>query len=292
MQPIFGRFAPRRFAFVPLFLTAFSAIPAFAQLDFTGVWRPQFHEDQPERIPGPELGDYAGLPITDQARHWADSWDASRVTLQEHQCQVHVVAYIYRGPLALRIWEEREPESQKLIAIHQYIQNYEQSRTIWMDGRPHPPDYALHTWMGFSTGKFDGVMLTVNTTHIKQGWIRRNGLPESDRATLVEHFIRYGNVMTHVSIVTDPVYLSEPLIKSQDFMLDTQFAGNWIYPCDYVEEITGRPADAVPNHLPGKNPFIYEWADKHDVPHIAARGGAETMYPEFRLKMNAAGTAK
>ena len=34
---------------------------AFAQLDLTGIWSPVFHEDQPERIPGPELVDYLGL---------------------------------------------------------------------------------------------------------------------------------------------------------------------------------------------------------------------------------------
>jgi hypothetical protein len=33
---------------------------AAAQIDLNGVWAPIFHEDQPERVPGPELGDYAG----------------------------------------------------------------------------------------------------------------------------------------------------------------------------------------------------------------------------------------
>ena len=84
-----------------------------------------------------------------------------------------------------------------------------------MDGRPHPPDYAPHTWMGFSTGKWDGDTLTVYTTHIKQGWYRRNGVPSSDIITLTDHFIRHGNFLTHVSVVTDPIYLTEPLIKSQ-----------------------------------------------------------------------------
>src|SRR5437870_13119846 len=27
-------------------------------VDFTGEWAPRFHEDEPERVPGPELGDY------------------------------------------------------------------------------------------------------------------------------------------------------------------------------------------------------------------------------------------
>ena len=200
--------------------------PAFAQLDLTGIWSPVFHEDQPERIPGPELVDYLGLPINDAARQWALAWDPSRLTLPEHQCQVHTVAYMYRGPLLLRIWEERDPQTQDLIAIRQYISNYEQNRTIYMDGRPHPPPYAAHTWMGFSTGKWEGNILTVTTTHIKQGWHRRNGLPSSDRITLVEHFIRHDDHLTHVTVVTDPDYLTEPLIKSQDFTLNSQRGGN------------------------------------------------------------------
>jgi len=275
-----------------LLLLALHTVPGFAQVDLSGTWTPRFHEDQPERIPGPEIGDYLGLPINAQARQWADSWSASRVTLPEHQCQVHVAPYIYRGPGAIRVWEERDPESQKLIAIHQYLQNYEQYRTIWMDGRPHPPDYARHTWMGFSTGEFQGGMLHVTTTHIKQGWVRRNGLPESDRATLSEHFIRHGDQLTHVSIVTDPVYLTEPLIKSQDFVLDPNFQGNWLYPCEYVEEIQRRSTDDVPNYLPGDNPFLTEFAKRHGIPVEAPRGGAETMYPEYQLKMKAGSSSK
>ena len=34
-------------------------LPLRAQADFSGVWQPRYHEDQPERIPGPELRDYA-----------------------------------------------------------------------------------------------------------------------------------------------------------------------------------------------------------------------------------------
>ena len=61
--------------------------PAGAQVDFSGEWAPRFHEDQPERVPGPELGDYLGLPINDAARLRADSWEASIQTLPEWQCR-------------------------------------------------------------------------------------------------------------------------------------------------------------------------------------------------------------
>ena len=158
-----------------------------------------------------------------------------------------------------------------------------------MDGRPHPPANAPHTWQGFSTGKWEGNMLTITTTHLKIGWIRRNGIPRSDRATVVEHWIRHENYLTWVVIVTDPVYLTEPFIRTTDFVLDPdqQIAP---YPCEVVVEIQ-RPRGAIPHHLPGTNPFLNEFADKHGLPRDAARGGAETMYPEFLQTMAAARTS-
>lgn len=263
--------------------------PAFAQADLSGIWQPRFHEDQPERLPGPELGDYLGLPITEGARKWAESWDPSRLTVPEHQCQVHIAPYIYRGPMNFRIWEEKDPKTQDLIAIRQYISTYEQSRTIWMDGRPHPSPNAPHTWMGFSTGRWDGDMLTVTTTHIKQGWIRRNGLPQSDRVTLTEHFIRTGNIMTHVTVVRDPVYLTEPLVKSQNFVISPRELPqqNWLWVCLPVVEVADRPSEAqdVPAYFPGENPFLAETRKRRGLPDEALRGGAETMYPEFQQKL-------
>jgi hypothetical protein len=191
----------------------------------------------------------------------------------------------YEEDRQIRVWDERDPETQNLTAIRIYISTYEQNRTIWMDGRPHPPEYAAHTWMGFSTGKWEGNILTVNTTHIKQGWHRRNGLPSSDLITLTEHFLRHDNHLTHVSIVTDPVYLTEPLIKSQDYTQSANSGGNWLWPCEYVDEAPGRPRGQVPSYMPGENPFLHEYADRHHMPVEAALGGAETMYPEYQLKM-------
>ena len=262
-----------------------SALSAFAQADLSGNWAPQFHEDNAERGPGPFLADFAGLPINDAARQWALSWDPARLGLQEHQCQVHTAAYIYRGPLQLRIWTEKDPKTQEVLAIRNYISTYEQNRTIYMDGRPHPPEWAAHTWMGFSTGRWDGDILTVTTTHIKQGWHRRNGLPSSDLITLTEHFIRHGDHLTHVTVVNDPVYLAQPLLKSQDFLLNPDPGGNWLWPCEYVDEVPGRPRGSVPSYGLGENPFLTEYAGRWGIPVEAALGGPETMYPEYREKL-------
>jgi len=261
------------------------AAPAAAQMSLVGEWSPRYHEDQPERIPGPELGDYTGLPITDGARLAADSWDASRLTLREHQCKVHNGPYILHGPVQFRLWEEKDPRTQQVTALRMYLNTYEQERTIWMDGRPHPPEWAPHTWQGFSTGKWEGDILTVYTTHIKQEWIRRNGVPNSEKSTMIEHFIRHGQIMTHLQIWDDPVYLTEPLIRSEDFVLSERSGGNWLWPCEYVDEIVNRPHSAVPSYLPGQNPFEGDFAYRYGIPVEAAKGGAETTYPEYQTKL-------
>src|SRR5882672_4335827 len=129
--------------------------PVSPGVDLAGNWGPFTHEDAHDRGAGPELANYVGMPITEGARALALSYDGSQFTLPEHQCEVQLVSYIYRGPINLRIWEERDPVTEKLIALKHYLSNYQQTRTIWMDNRPHPPEEARHTWMGFSTGKFE-----------------------------------------------------------------------------------------------------------------------------------------
>jgi hypothetical protein len=260
---------------------------AYAQSDLAGVWQPRYHEDQPERIPGPELRDYLGLPINDSARQFADSWDPSRITLPEEQCRVHVSPYIFRGPLNLRIWQEKHPKTQDLLAIKMYSSTYEQTRTIWMDGRPHPGPNAPHTWMGFSTGRWDGDMLVVETTHIKQGWIRRNGIPMSDRAKMTEYIVRNGDLLTHAWVLVDPVYLAEPLVKSEEFVRSPRElpAQTWLWVCEPVVEIATQTEGDVPAYLPGEHPFKDEFATKHHLPEFAVRGGPETMYPEFQARL-------
>lgn len=258
--------------------------PVAPGVDLSGNWGPFVHEDAHDRGAGPELANYLGMPITEGARDLALSYDGSQFTLPEHQCEVQLVSYIYRGPINLRVWEVRDPVTEELIAIKHYLSNYQQTRTIWMDNRPHPPEEAPHTWMGFSTGKFEGNMLTVYTTHIKSGWVRRNGLRQTDQATMTEHFIRHGDQMTHVSIVTDPATFTEPLIRTEDLGLRVKNGQSWLYPCDPVVEIE-RPRGAVPHYLPGQNPFLHEFADLYRIPVEAAMGGAETMYPEYRAKL-------
>ena len=271
-----------RKAFFAVALLALAARPASAQIDLSGIWAPIMHEDAPERVPGPEIGDYAGLPITAEARSRALTWDASLLTIPEHQCQPHPSTYGFRGVGNLRITNVIDDETQQLTKIFTHIQWQEQEREIWMDDRPSPPDFAAHTWQGFSKGHWEGNVLVVETDHLKAGWIRRNGLALTDKAHMTERFMRHGNILTHVYIIEDPYYLTEPLVKTNGFQLTTDLTMA-PYPCQSVIEVQ-REDGEVPHNLPGKNPYINDYAKKHNLPVEATRGGAETALPEFMKK--------
>ena len=59
-------------------------------------------------------------------------------------------------------------------------------RDIWTDGRAHPKDLAL-SWMGHSTGKWDGDTLVVDMVGLKdRNWIDGQGHPHSDQLHVVE----------------------------------------------------------------------------------------------------------
>src|SRR3974377_2439121 len=262
-----------------LLLAVLASAPLTAQVSLAGGWENKLHEDFPDRLAGPELGDYTGIPLNEAARARAEAWDASLIALPEYQCRVHPSDYA-PSFADIRIWEEYDKDTQSLVAIHLHHFAWGTERTIWMDGRPHPPEYAMHTAMGFSTGRWDGDILVVTTTHLKEGWGRRKGVGRSGSATVTEHVIRHGDTMTLVISVVDPKYYTEPVVRSRDYEYEVN-GDIGPYPCEPVEEII-RPKGEIPHHLPGTNPFLTEYARAHGIPIEAARGGAETMYPEYR----------
>jgi hypothetical protein len=270
-----------RFSLVGIVLSvAVAAAPARAQLSLVGEWTGRYHEDQGDRVPGDVQGDFTGVPLNDAARKFAEAYDVTRVAVLEHQCQPYNVAHIYRGPIQFRLWEDKDPATQEIIAYRQYSGTYQQWRTIWMDGRAHPQAFVPHTNMGFSTGVWHGDILTVTTTHIKKEFYRRSGIPSSDLTTLVEHYIRHGNLLSHVMIITDPVYLTEPYVNSEEFVLMERGNQNWLYNCEYVMEVPMDKND-VPYYLPGRNPFMEDWAKLYGLPFEAVFGGAPTLYPDY-----------
>ncbi|MGH8255823.1 MAG: hypothetical protein ACRET0_06380, partial [Steroidobacteraceae bacterium] len=232
----------------------------------------------------PDQGDYAGLPVSAAAVSVAQTWDPEILTIPYLQCRPHPSLYGIRGVGALRIWEGLDPQTLNQTVIHTWIVAWEAQRDIWMDGRPHPPPWAAHSWTGFSAGHWVGDVLHVHTDMYKRGWTRRNGLPTNDQATFDERFFRDGQILTDVTMIADPEYLTEPLVKSTEYqkVQDVNFA---TYPCREVTEIPRHEGD-IPMHLPNQTAVEHDYAVRNHVPIQAADpGGAQTMFPEYQDTM-------
>jgi hypothetical protein len=270
----------RAFAALAIAAACVAAAPLSAQVDLAGHWNPLYHEDLPERLPGPELGDFTGIPINDAARLRGESYDPNRISaVSEYQCRPHGSDYSMRGLANMRIDNILDPVSQKVIGIHTRMGFQEMERTIWLDGRTRPSEYAPHTWQGFSLGTWDGNMLNIYTTHLKESYLRRNGLPRSASATYTEHWVRHGSYLTVATVIDDPVFLTEPLVRTQTWEFTPTMQINRDV-CETAAEVPNQDS-RVPHYLPGKNPFLLEFSEWYAVPLEGARGGAETLYPEF-----------
>ena len=254
--------------------------PSFAQFDLSGTWGQRMHEDAGERGGGPMIGDYTGLPINDAARLRADTWDAAKWTVLEHQCEPHPIDYAPLGPASMLVTADHDPATYDVVAWHLTFSWMNTTQTIWMDGRAHPPEQTPRTWMGHSVGHWQGDILVVDISHIKEGWIRRNGIPRSDVARVTQYWIRHGDILELVTAIDDPVYLEEPSVRSVAWELQAGYQMG-TYSCSARVEID-NPQGYVPHHLPGTNPFLRTFAEETGIPWEATRGGAEQIYPEYQ----------
>jgi hypothetical protein len=253
--------------------------PLVAQMDFAGEWAPVQDEDN---TGNPHIGEFIGIPMSEAGRLRSEAWSSSYMTLPEWQCRPHGAMYISRGPSQVRIWKEVDPVSRQITAWHaEWLRSID--NPYYMDGRAQPSELAPHTWGGFSTATYEGEMLKITTTHLKEDYYRRNGVPSSDRATLTQYWIRRGDYLTWVTIAYDPIYLTEPMIRSSEYRLalNQQIPP---YPCTVVDEVD-RPKGVVPHELPGTNPYLGEFGQKYDIPIEATGGGAASMYPELERKI-------
>jgi hypothetical protein len=275
----------RRF---PLALTAtlcaLAAVSASAQVDLSGLWarRGQF-----DNTASREPVDFMGMPLSEDGRAKALSYDIAALSVTERQCQMYTPFYAVIGPFPLQISMLQDSVTQRLSAwkIEGWIDR--DVTTIWMDGRPRPSKTAPHSHGGFASGEWQGDALTAVNTHFKMGDIKRHRGISSDRATMTYRFNRHGNLLTLTAILEDRVSLAEPYVITEMFRLDPNANVLPLTACEPIEELPHLHEDPtlVPHYLPGKRPYLDEAAKRYGIPLEAVLGGPETIYPEYRKKL-------
>lgn len=276
---------PARIGVLCALVVLLRCVPAFAQAafvtsyqttDFSGEWTEIAHEVGFTA----DLYDYSGLPYNAAGRMRADTGDISDWSIPEFVCRPHPGVYNWFYGGGFRITKEIDPISRELTAYHvQFLRAPD--RPIYIDGRPHPPEWAPHTWAGFSTGKYDGNTLVITTTHLKESYIRANTALFSEKSTVTEYLMLDGNYLTVTTLLEDPVYMEEPHLQSVSFVRSVHQELPY-FPCTVgVENVV----EGFPHFLPGKNPYLTDAAKAQGIPVEALRGGAETLYPEYREKL-------
>lgn len=150
-----------------------------------------------------------------------DSYNPNRISVvSEYICRQHGGDYSMRGAADMSITRVIDPLTQQAIAFKTRIGFMGMERTIWLNNPERPPEIAPHTFQGFSTGSFDGNMLNILTTDFKESYLRRNGLAASSERTATEHWVMHGDYLTVVTVIDDPAFLEEPMVRSQTWVRD------------------------------------------------------------------------
>ncbi len=215
---------------------------AAAPIDLTGYWVSVITEDWRYRMVTPSKGDYQGVPMTPAARMVADAWDPAKEEASGDQCKAYGAPALLRAPTRLHItWQDdntlrMDSDAGKQTRLFHFGD--------WKSpgGAPTLQGDSIADWEGGGGrgGRGGGrggaaaapaavgprppsdASLKVTTTNLKGGFLRKNGIPYSEKTTLTEYFDLMneptGDPMILVTIVTaDPTYLSRSFVISSQF---------------------------------------------------------------------------
>ncbi|MGI9260024.1 MAG: hypothetical protein ACR2QQ_14410 [Gammaproteobacteria bacterium] len=119
-------------------------------------------------------------------------------------------------------------------------------RTIWMDGRSHPPAGELF-YHGHSIGRYEGDVLVVETANFTfdpDGLDDHGHLPSSPRKRLTERYRRTGPESLELEITSaDSLFLTGPFTWTRQIQSTTYPPGEW-GACD--AEQSRRQLETIP----------------------------------------------
>jgi hypothetical protein len=204
---------------------------AGAPIDITGYWVSLVTEDWRYRMVTPAPGDYQGVPMTPAAIKVARTWDPAKEKASPDQCKSYGAPNILRIPGRLHItWQDdntlkMETDAGTQTRVFHFGDWKPQGAALTLQG-----DSVAEWEVQRAGGRPVTGSLKVETTHLKGGYLRKNGVPYSDNTGLTEYYDLVteanGDVLLVVtSVITDPVYLREPFIISTHFKKQASDAG-------------------------------------------------------------------
>jgi hypothetical protein len=214
---------------------ATTSAEAAALIDVTGYWVSIVNEDWRWRMMTPAKGDYSSVPLNNEGLRVADSWDPSKDTRDGNQCRAYGAANIMRIPERLHITWANDNTLQMDTDAGMQTRVFHFDGSEWQGGAPQWQGYSVAAWekevqRAGSAGRYGGPepgkggTLHVITTHMRPGYLRKNGVPYSGNAVLTEYYDRFdlnGNSYLIVtSVVDDPQYLNDSFITSGQFRLE------------------------------------------------------------------------
>jgi hypothetical protein len=218
--------------------TAKAQAPAGTLLDLTGYWISVVTEDWRYRMVTAPKGDHPGIPLNPEGNRVANTWDPAKDEAAGEQCRAYGAAGVMRLPGRLHItWD-----SDNTLKVE--TEAGTQTRLLQFG----PPETAgAPTWQGVSVASWELAgrgrgrgapppqfgSLKVVTTHMKPGYLQKNGVPYGENAVLTEYFSRANEpngdswlILTH--IVEDPQYLNIPFVRSTHYKkLPDSAAAQW-----------------------------------------------------------------
>ena len=203
---------------------------AAAPIDLTGYWVSVVTEDWQYRMVTPPRGEYGGVPISAEGRRVADTWDPAKDEAAGDQCKGYGAAAIMRLPGRLHItWENAN-------TLRIDTDNGTQTR-LFHFGAPQPQG-GEPAWQGYSAAQWQRQEgnLQVVTTHMRPGYLRKNGVPYGENTVLTEYYERItapdkAELLIVTTIVENPLYLNSPFVTSTHFKRLPDASGWNATPC-------------------------------------------------------------
>jgi len=188
-----------------------------APIDLTGYWVSYVTENWRYRMVTPAKGEYRRIPSSRAALPLINAWDPAADERAGNQCKSYGAGAIMSVPGRLHItWQDADTLRVETDAGTQ---------TRLFRFAPRTPS-SPRSWQGESAATWEpatgGGSLRVVTSNLRAGYLRKNGVPYGERATVTEHFdvaplADAGRLLLVTTIVEDPEYLTGPYIVSPHF---------------------------------------------------------------------------